>query len=148
MIGVLLIIMQTFTVQTNYNFTHALYHTCEPRMFQHGQRNNQTCKFKFTWLCKTTHDSHTGRFHVCATYSQSCWRVSQDQQLAIHRYLLCGTVISIYEVTQVNTTSALVTICKCPTGVWLYLRLSFTYYYSFDIKLTWFLASFWLCLAH
>ena len=37
-------------VQSNYNFTHALYLMCIARMFQRGQRNNHTCTYKFTHL--------------------------------------------------------------------------------------------------
>ena len=40
------------TEQANYNFTHALYHTCESCVFQHGERNNHACKLKFTRLAK------------------------------------------------------------------------------------------------
>ena len=38
------------TVQSNYNFTHALYLTRGARMFQRGQRNNHACTYKFTRL--------------------------------------------------------------------------------------------------
>ena len=39
-----------YTVQSNYNFTHALYLTRDARVFQRGQRNNYVCTYKFTRL--------------------------------------------------------------------------------------------------
>ena len=130
-------------VQTNYNFTHALYHTRDAHMFQRGEKNNRACTFKFTRLCKTTRDCYIDRFHTCALVLLAC----KSRLVADHRYLLSGMALIIYEVTQVKVPDWWV---AC---VWLYLRLSFiyeicVYYYSFDIKLMWFLASFWLRLAH
>ena len=47
----------------------------------------------------------------------------------------------------------LLTPHKRQTGVWLYLRaealfMKYAYHNPFDIKLTWFLVSLWLYLAH
>ena len=55
------------TVQSNYNFTHALYLMRGARVFQHGQRNNQAYTYKFTCL-QNTCDSYTTHFHKCAIY--------------------------------------------------------------------------------
>ena len=42
--------LRPLTVQSNYNFTHALYLTGGARVFQRGQRNNHVCTYKFTPL--------------------------------------------------------------------------------------------------
>ena len=46
------------TVQSDYNFTHALYLTRGARVFQRGQRNNYACTYKFTRL-QNTRDYYT-----------------------------------------------------------------------------------------
>ena len=55
------------TVQSNYNFTHALYLMRGARVFQRGQRNNHACTYKFTRL-QNIRDSYTNCSHVCAIY--------------------------------------------------------------------------------
>ena len=61
---------QTYTVQSNYNFTHALHLTCGARVCQRGQRNNHACTYKFTCL-QNTRDSYMSFSHACAIYSFS-----------------------------------------------------------------------------
>ena len=53
------------TVQSNYNFTHALYPTRVAHVFQRGPRNNHACTYKFTRL-QNTCDSYTSHSHACA----------------------------------------------------------------------------------
>ena len=136
------------TTTSHTRYTTRMNHACFS-----VERNNQECKFKFTWLCKTMCDSYTGKFRVCATYSQSSWCVSQDQQLAIQ--ILTKWHGAQY--LQGNTSECYKCFSKLQTGVWLMCGytcayklyfMKYAYYCSFDIKLMWFLASFWLCLAH
>ena len=54
-------------VQSNYNFTHALYLMCGARVFQCGQRNNHVCTYKFTRL-QNTRDSYTKPSHAYTIY--------------------------------------------------------------------------------
>ena len=114
---------QVVPVQANYNFTHALYHTCEPRVLQRGERNNHACKFKFTQLCITMQDFYTSRFHACAIYSLVC----KLRLVAGHRYLLSGGTLSIYEATKDLISQCYKCFSKCQIGAWLYLRLSLIY---------------------
>ena len=59
--------MLIYTVQSNYNFTHALYLKRGARVFQRGQRNNHACTYKFTRL-QNTRDSYMSCSHACAIY--------------------------------------------------------------------------------